>query len=358
MISAKYASLLAGILQQSALVLITRYSKTQHEASGVVYLTSVAVASAELFKMTLSYVLEISSLWKTTDESLPKRFTTSDDDDGANENWFTITKRMVTLFNRESAKMSVPAVLYLVQNNLFFVALSNLSVPMYQVTNQGKLLTTAIISRIMLNKEISWVQYFAISLLGLGVAVIHLSEYHSSQSASGAEDGESQNQNQILGLCAVVASCFLSGFAGVYFEKVLKTSEVKQSVHMRNFQLASWSLLFGSFFSVYNDGEEIRENGLFQGFDWIVILVVVAQGMTGFFVSLILKYADAVLKGFATSIAVVLSTFASMVFFGTKINATFLLGGSMVLCAVKLYSYKSDAGGTRWKIWGKTINQK
>lgn len=132
----------------------------------------------------------------------------------------------------------------------------------------------------------------------------------------------------------------------MYFELILKTSEVKQSLNVRNFQLALWSLLFGSFFIVYKDGAKIRENGLFQGFDWIVILVVVAQGMTGFVVSLILKYADAVLKGFAISLAAVLSTFASVVFFGTKINATFLLGASMVLCAVKLYSYKSDADGT------------
>jgi len=361
MISAKYASLLAGLLQQSALVLITRYSKTQHEASDVVYLTSVAVASAELFKMTLSYVLEVSSLWKTTDDSasLPKRLSNaSTTDDEANENWFTITKRMVNLFNRESVKVVVPAVLYLVQNNLFFVALSNLSVPMYQVTNQGKLLTTAIISRIMLKKEISGMQYFAISLLGLGVAVIHLSEYHSSKSTSGVEDDELQHQNQILGLLAVLASCFTSGFSGVYFELILKTSEVKQSLNVRNFQLALWSLLFGSFFIVYKDGAKIRENGLFQGFDWIVILVVVAQGMTGFVVSLILKYADAVLKGFAISLAAVLSTFASVVFFGTKINATFLLGASMVLCAVKLYSYKSDADRstkTSLTIFQKTI---
>ena len=54
-------------------------------------------------------------------------------------------------------------------NLLFFLALTNLSpVPVYQVvTNQGKLLTTAIISGIMLKRQIKVMQYLAITLLGM-----------------------------------------------------------------------------------------------------------------------------------------------------------------------------------------------
>ena len=82
------------------------------------------------------------------------------------------------------------------------------------------------------------------------------------------------------------------------------------------------------------------ENGLFQGFDWIVVLVVVNQRLTGFIVSLMLKYADAVLKGFAIAIAALVSTILSVVLFGTKVDASFIIVASKVLLAVKLYSYK------------------
>jgi len=51
------------------------------------------------------------------------------------------------------------------------------------------------------------------------------------------------------------------------------------------------------------------------------------------------KYADAVLKGFATSIAVVVATVASFFLFDTSLNAMFVLGASMVASAVKMYSY-------------------
>lgn len=41
--------------------------------------------------------------------------------------------------------------------------------------------------------------------------------------------------SQLMGLLAVLVACFSSGFAGVYFEKILKES--KQSVWVRNIQL-------------------------------------------------------------------------------------------------------------------------
>ena len=61
-ISAKTASLVAGVLQQTCLVLIIRYSKIKHaNNSSDAYITSVAVAASEIFKMCLSYVLEVKS---------------------------------------------------------------------------------------------------------------------------------------------------------------------------------------------------------------------------------------------------------------------------------------------------------
>jgi UDP-sugar transporter A1/2/3 len=44
--------------------------------------------------------------------------------------------------------------------------------------------------------------------------------------------------SQFVGLMAVLTACFSSGFAGVYFEKILK--ETKQSVWIRNIQLGKF----------------------------------------------------------------------------------------------------------------------
>lgn len=48
--------------------------------------------------------------------------------------------------------------------------------------------------------------------------------------------------SQFVGLMAVLTACFSSGFAGVYFEKILK--ETKQSVWIRNIQLGKFLKAF------------------------------------------------------------------------------------------------------------------
>ncbi len=49
-------------------------------------------------------------------------------------------------------KMAVPACLYVVQNNLNYVAISNLPGPTFQLLYQLKILTTAVFSVLMLKR--------------------------------------------------------------------------------------------------------------------------------------------------------------------------------------------------------------
>lgn len=54
-----------------------------------------------------------------------------------------------------------------------------------------------------------------------------------------------KKQNAFVGLSAVITACFLSGFAGIYFEKILKSSDA--SLWLRNAQLAFLSIPIGIF---------------------------------------------------------------------------------------------------------------
>lgn len=56
-----------------------------------------------------------------------------------------------------------------------------------------------------------------------------------AQPVSSSEVQEVAAGSQLIGVLAVLTACFSSGFAGVYFEKILK--ETKQSVWIRNIQL-------------------------------------------------------------------------------------------------------------------------
>lgn len=62
-----------------------------------------------------------------------------------------------------------------------------------------------------------------------------------SESAAAPEKEALSAGSQFVGVTAVLVACCSSGFAGVYFEKILKES--KQSVWVRNIQLGQYSLI-------------------------------------------------------------------------------------------------------------------
>lgn len=112
-------------------------------------------------------------------------------------------------------KISIPSGLYVIQNNLQYIAVSNLPASLYQVLSQMKIVTTAIFSVIMLSKKLTSLQWCAVFSLTCGVGLVQYSQTKSSDSAV----IESYN----IGLLAIFVSSLTSGFAGVYFEKVLKS---------------------------------------------------------------------------------------------------------------------------------------
>jgi UDP-sugar transporter A1/2/3 len=71
-------------------------------------------------------------------------------------------------------------------------------------------------------------------------------------------DHNEEEMNRTLGLVAVFAACMISGLAGVYFEKVLKTSSA--SLWTRNVQLSFFSLFPALFVGVlWKDGTEVLD---------------------------------------------------------------------------------------------------
>lgn len=198
-----------------------------------------------------------------------------------------------------------------------------------QVSYQLKILTTAVFSVVMLRKELSRAQWGSLVLLFCGVALVQL-----QPSTTGAVD--MAHINPLKGMVAVIVSCMMSGFAGVYFEKVLKTT--KQSLWIRNVQLGFIGMVAGTFTAFIKDGEAIQEKGFFHGYDYVVWFLVVLTSLGGLMVAVVVKYADNILKGFATSAAIVLSSIASMYFFDFVLSLQFVIGASMVMTAVYIYS--------------------
>ncbi|KAI9919133.1 hypothetical protein PsorP6_011811 [Peronosclerospora sorghi] len=138
--------------------------------------------------------------------------------------------------------------LYVVQNNLQFMAVSNLDAPTFQVVNQLKILMTATFSVLMLKRTVLMSQWSSIVMLMIGVTLMFLPD------PTAKSDQLAQRTSKEL--LAVVAACVSSGFAGVS----------KTTLWERNVQMCMLGLTLSGGGLVYNDFESIMTRGLFFGY--------------------------------------------------------------------------------------------
>jgi UDP-sugar transporter A1/2/3 len=286
----------------------------------------------------------------------------------------------------EIAKTAVPALLYLVQNNLQYIAVSNLDAgrsfvhfvvatsnlfitpvtATFQTMYQLKIVTTAIFSVCLLNKIITPFKWLAIFMLAMGVAMVQVAGMNKQKASFQVDD----TLNFGIGIVAVSLACCSSGAAGVYFEKILKGSKV--SVWARNLHLGMFSIAIGLVgLMITEDGAKVERDGFFHGYTnvtWCVIestlrpytraqyttrlhsltvhstppppsrCVIAIQALGGIVIAMAIKYADNIIKNFATSCSILLSCLFQYFFMDFEITPLFGAGVLVVLFSVGMYA--------------------
>eukprot|EP00290_Baffinella_frigidus_P046205 CAMPEP_0180409002 /NCGR_PEP_ID=MMETSP0989-20121125/42570_1 /TAXON_ID=697907 /ORGANISM="non described non described, Strain CCMP2293" /LENGTH=376 /DNA_ID=CAMNT_0022412963 /DNA_START=143 /DNA_END=1274 /DNA_ORIENTATION=+ len=275
----KYVALFTLVFQNTTLILMMKMASQTKAGDGRNALTTTAVVMVETFKVT-ACLLEMQ--WRRRSSG------------GA----YTEIKDEIFGKPRESMLLLLPSFLYLLQNNLLFVAVANLEAAVYQVTAQLKILTTA------------------------GFSVLLLAA--------------SSNPATVGLVCALLAQC-TSGFAGVFCEKMLKGGGGASMV-VRNIQLGVPALVFGLAGIMLKDYESITQYGFFQGYTNFTWAVIVLHSFGGLLVTVIMKYADNIAKTFAIAVSLVLSSFLSVYLFNFTITSLFFLGGSMVIYSTFAFS--------------------
>lgn len=208
--------------------------------------------------------------------------------------------------------------------NIFFSSL--------QVLYQLKIFTTCLFAMLILGKEINRSQGLAILVLFTGVSIVQLN-LDTEQTHTHIEQ---KTQSNFIGVLAIVISVFLSGFAGVFFEKVLKSTT--KSVWIRNIQLASYGIFLGLIGIMTKDGATVIENGFFFGYDKLLFLSLFIQAFAGLSIAVVFKYADNILKSFASSMSIIVSCIAAVILFKTHLTPAFYCGASFVICSLFLYN--------------------
>ncbi|VDN05408.1 unnamed protein product [Thelazia callipaeda] len=299
------------IIIWSSYTIIVRYTRSR-TPEYLQYSSTTVVYASEMIKMIIS----LCFILKINDFSV-KKFIKC-----INEHYFTKPKDLL--------KMSFPSIAYTLQNNLDFVALSNLDAGVYHISTQLKVVSTAVFMMIVLKKRYSSVRWFAIILLFGGVAAVQVSVNDGSKTKSG--------ENYVVGIVAVLLTCITAGFAGVYFEWMLKDGS-ETPFWIRNLQMYSCGAISAALGCIISEWERITSRGFFYGYNVKVIAIILSLSLGGIFISLVMKYLDNLCKSFASAVSIILVVIVSyLVFNDMKPNIIFILGSVTVCGAILLYS--------------------
>ena len=308
----RYVSLGALVAQDTALVLLMRYTRQQ---TGPMYLSTTAVCCMEAMKLSVCSLMLLRGEAK-----------------GSSRVLMSVFKQEILAKPREVAKLAVPAVLYLIQNNLLYFALSHLHATPYKVTYNLKILTSAFFSVTLSGQRLGRRKWISLVVLFCGVSIVQMDKPGGIQ----AQRYDNGLGYQTMGFIAVCAAAVTSGFSGVYQQRILQSS--KTSMWIRNTQMGITSVVLGACGTLIKDRQAIRRAGFFQGYSAVVWLVISLQAFGGLNVAFILKYADNILKGFAAAFSTVASCILEMIFFQFRPTFLFLVGSTLINIAAYAYN--------------------
>ena len=235
---------------------------------------------------------------------------------------------------KRSSKMAVLALIYGAMNILSFVALRNISAGMFTIFAQLKILTTATCSSIMLRRSYSMTKWRALLSLMMGVLLFSEPIWNNDDASANPQGG-----NIALGTAAVLIEVTLSGFASIYFEKVIKTDPEQLGIWERNYQLAFGSIPIYIMFLLWDGGGEAGYGG-----GWSIVAVVLALlgAAGGMLVALSIKHGDSILKTLATTGAIVLSATLDHFLLGGPLTNIMCIAGVQVIISICNYTFDAS----------------
>ena len=133
-----------------------------------------------------------------------------------------------------------------------------------------------------------------------------------------------------VGFGAVLAEVVLSGFASIYFERVLKSTSL--SVWERNVQLAGYSLM------IYVPMALSVHPNLLHGWSALTWLTAFLGALGGILIGLVLSFSDSIVKNLALSFAITLTALVDHLLFDGPMNLPIVVSGATVITSILQYT--------------------
>ncbi|XP_071698091.1 CMP-sialic acid transporter 2-like isoform X2 [Rutidosis leptorrhynchoides] len=220
----------------------------------------------------------------------------------------------------------IPAALYLVKNLLQYYIFAYVDAPGYQILKNLNIISTGVLYRIILKKKLSEIQWAAFVLLCAGCTTAQLNP-----------SSDHVLQTPFLGWMMAIIMALLSGFAGVYTEAIIK-KRPSRNINVQNFWLYVFGMVFNVVAILVQDFGAVMNKGFFHGYSLITVLMIINHALSGIAVSMVMKYADNIVKVYSTSVAMLLTAVVSVFLFNFHLSLAFFLGSTVVSVSIYLHS--------------------
>ena len=211
-------------------------------------------------------------------------------------------------FRVASQTTLLPSLIYVVQNALNQNAVVILDGVTFNILNQTKIIWTAILVYVLLQKKQSSRQIVALMLLLLG-AVVMTTRSHEGQSDATDQD----DQGGMLfytGVVQALIAAVLSGFAGTIIQRALQLQ--MRNAYMVTIELSMFGnlSLLGStlfFFLAPVETTSTASGSMWKGWSVMTFFTMFIQAVGGIIVGFVIKYTGNVEKSFAVVVGLVLT---------------------------------------------------
>eukprot|EP00437_Effrenium_voratum_P065652 CAMPEP_0181500646 /NCGR_PEP_ID=MMETSP1110-20121109/55341_1 /TAXON_ID=174948 /ORGANISM="Symbiodinium sp., Strain CCMP421" /LENGTH=269 /DNA_ID=CAMNT_0023628989 /DNA_START=121 /DNA_END=926 /DNA_ORIENTATION=- len=222
---------------------------------------------------------------------------------------------------------AVPATLYTLQNRLVFEALRCISPPEYQLLNNMKLFTTSILFRVVMKRQLCVLQWLALVLLALGMALGTVPCGPCGINVNASEEG----RDVWKGISIMMALAWCSAAAGILNEWLIKKSN-------NVFEANVWLYMFGVMAAIVQLLSESGP-GYLTGFTTSLLpwSVVLCNALLGQSIAFLFRYADSIVKLYAVNAALVLTTLLSSMFFAYELHFHAVAGYLVFLLSMCLH---------------------
>ncbi|CAF1518781.1 unnamed protein product [Rotaria sp. Silwood1] len=253
------------------------------------------------------------------------------------------SKIQIISWFRQSLPYSIPGILYFINNNLAVHMQVQMDPASYQILSNFKILTTAILYRLIIKHKLTRQQWFALSLLFFGGLAYSFGTLKNSSFVSKKITSNSiiipQMYIRPLGIPMIAIYCTFSGLAGVYNEWILK-KHYSESLHLQNVFLYSYGTilnLFPAILSATIKSQTLNFFNPFHGFSLYTWLIVITQALNGLFMSVVIKHSSNIIRLFVISFSLIVTSVLSLFIFHISFNIYFFISFITMICSLSLY---------------------